>query len=143
MTGEKRKLPGSDGDPRASVLEESRSLRETAKKLRAKKAEGLADCETRNLLDDQSLFSKSLIAAGYYVKERDKENILVEDQAIFTKKFKNDVTNHYNYPNNITKMLDTFLPWLDDETFLIKCLRPTKTSSECSTARSPLQVKEQ
>ena len=148
MRGEKRKSSASSSASqsdfsRASLQEENRSLNNAAKKCRAWRAEGLADCETRYLLNDQSSFTKSLRSAGYFVKESDKENILVEDQAIFSKKLKYDVAKHFDHPNNIRKMLDTFLPWLDDETFLIKCLRPTKTSAECSTARSSMQVKYQ
>ena len=79
------------------------------------------------------------ISLRYFVKVADKENILIEDQAIFSKRLKEEVTADFSYPNNIEKMLDTFLPRLDDETFLVKCLKETKTSQECSTARSALQ----
>lgn len=38
-------------------------------------------------------------------------------------------------------MLDTLTGWLnEDQTFLIKCLSPTKTGSKCTTARSCMQV---
>ena len=38
-------------------------------------------------------------------------------------------------------MLDTLTGWLnEDQTFLIKCLKPTKTGSKCNTARSSMQV---
>ena len=140
MPGEKRRVTQCRVDPRASLHEENQSLRKAAKKLRTRRVEGLADSETYHLGDDDSLFTERLAAAGYFVKKRDKENILTEDQAIFTKKFKYDVTSNYDYPDNVTKMLDTFIPWLDDESFLIKCLRPTKTSTECPNARSPMQV---
>ena len=73
------------------------------------------------------------------MKLGDKENILKEDQAIFSKKLKAAVTNELDYPANVGRMLDTFLPRLDDETFLVKCLLETKTSQECCTARSALQ----
>ena len=36
-------------------------------------------------------------------------------------------------------MLSTLSNWLEDETFLIKCLTPTMTSISCKTARSSLQ----
>ena len=73
------------------------------------------------------------------MKQGDKENILIEDQAIFSKKLKDAVRYEYDYPANIGRMLDTFLPRLDDESFLVKCLLETKTSQECNTARSSLQ----
>ena len=69
----------------------------------------------------------------------DKKNILIEDQAIFSKRLKDEVTRDFQYPDNIERMLDTFLPRLDDDTFLVKCLRETKTGQACCTARSVLQ----
>ena len=36
-------------------------------------------------------------------------------------------------------MFSTLSNWLEDETFLIKCLTPTMTSISCNTARSSLQ----
>ena len=124
-----------------SVLQEIRNLSQAtqAKKVRAKP--GLTDYESSGLIMDQSLLVTSLEAAGYYVKKKDKENILIEDQAIFTKKLRDDLTSNYDYPDNVNKMIGTLTLWLkDDEVFLIKCLRPTKTASECSTARSLSQV---
>ena len=121
-----------------SMQEELRSLSQASKRLRASKAVGLADNENYNLMSDETSLIKSLVAAGYYVKKKDKENILIEDQAIFSKKLKDDLSS--KFPEQIKKMLDTLTLWLNDETFLIKCLRPTKTGSLCNTARSPMQV---
>ena len=64
MSGEKRKLIDSDSDDRASFREETQSLMNVAKKLRAQKAVGLADSEIRDLIPDQTMFIKSLKAAG-------------------------------------------------------------------------------
>ena len=44
-----------------------------------------------------------------------------------------------DYPENIDKMAETLSSWMEDETFLIKCLSPTDTSQSCSTARSSKQ----
>ena len=40
-------------------------------------------------------------AAGFYVKEKNKENILIEDQAIFTKKLKEEIISSRDYPDNV------------------------------------------
>ena len=144
MPGEKRKSSeeereGEGFGPQHSVQDENRSLSQARKILRARKAVGLADNENYNLMPDDTSLIKCLVAAGYYVKKKDKENILIEDQAIFSKKLKNDLSS--KFPEQIEKMLDTLTDWLNDETFLIKCLRPTKTGTLCTSARSPMQVK--
>ena len=144
MPGEKRRPTGDDdqgggGGLGPDLLDELRSLSQVSKKLRALKAVGLADCESYNLLPDDSLLVKSLMAAGFYVKEKEKENILIEDQAIFTKMLREDLSKRH--PEHIKKMLETLTLWFeDDEPFLIKCLRPTKTGIQCTKARSSMQV---
>ena len=146
MPGQKRKSSDDRGGGGGlglehSVLQEIRNLSQATQARRVRAKPGLTEYETSGLIPDQSLFVTSLEAAGYYVKKKDKENILTEDQAIFTKKLKDDLTNHFDYPDNVTKILDTLTLWLkDDEVFLIKCLRPTKTATECSSARSQSQV---
>ena len=168
MPGEKRRLEdeggGVAGGLSFSLSDELHSLSQISKKKRAEKAPGLDDRENFHLVPDDSLFIKSMKAAGFYVKQKDKENILIEDQAIFTKKLKEEITNSRDYPKNVRwgsidvikvkpdnsdvkyfrKMLDTLTGWLnEDQTFLIKCLRPTKTGSKCSTARSSMQVEQE
>ena len=46
-----------------------------------------------------------------------------------------DISSALDYPDNITNMFSTLSNWLEDETFLIKCLIPTLTSISCNTAR--------
>ena len=109
MPGEKRRSGDEDGGggglglglSQISVREDLQSLSHISKKLRAEKAPGLDDRENFHLVPDDSLFIKSMKAAGFYVKQKNKENILIEDQAIFTKKLKEDITNSRDYPDNV------------------------------------------
>ena len=109
MPGEKRHSGDEDGGggglglglSQISVREDLQSLSQISKKLRAEKAPGLDDRENFHLVPDDSLFIKSMKAAGFYVKQKNKENILIEDQAIFTKKLKEGITNSRDYPDNV------------------------------------------
>ena len=106
MPGEKRRSGDEEGGGLGLSLssnysEDMQSLSQISKKLRAEKAPGLDDRENFNLVPDDSLFIKSMKAAGFYVKQKNKENILIEDQAIFTKKLKEEITNSMDYPDNV------------------------------------------
>ena len=104
MPGEKRRSGDDDGGGLGlsfDLRDELQSLSQVSKKLRAEKAPGLDDRENFHLVPDDSLFIKSMKAAGFYVKQKSKENILIEDQAIFTKKLKEDITNSRDYPDNV------------------------------------------
>ena len=107
MPGEKRRLEdeggggGGGGGLSFCLSDELHSLSQISKKKRAEKAPGLDDRENFHLVPDDSLFIKSMKAAGFYVKQKDKENILIEDQAIFTKKLKEEITYSRDYPNNV------------------------------------------
>jgi len=94
---------------------------------------------TSDILLDRSVLMSTLKDSGYFVKTGDIPNILTEDQAIFNKKFVKDLSTQDDYPENIEKMAETLSSWMEDETFLIKCLSPTDTSQSCSTARSSKQ----
>ena len=140
MSGRKRKYEREGLGH--SVLGEVRNLSNLSQAASKRSKSGLADHETNGLIDNESLLVENLEAAGFFLKKKDKENILIEDQAIFLKKLKDDIVHNYDYPDNITKMLKTLTLWLEkDEVFLVKCLRPTKTGSLCSTARSAMQVR--
>ena len=54
-------------------------------------------------------------------------------------KFNNDISTALDYQENIDSMFSTLTNWLEDDTFLIKCLTPTITSISCNTASSSLQ----
>ena len=97
------------------------------------------DSDQENVLADHSLLVECLTNAGMVVKMGDEQNILKEDQAIFLKKFNKDISTALDYPENIDNVFSTLSNWLEDETFLIKCLTPTMTSISCNTARSSLQ----
>ena len=108
MPGEKRRSEDDDGGGGGGGLgisfnlrDELESLSQIAKKRRAEKAPGLDERENLNLVSDDSLFIKSMKAAGFYVKEKNKENILIEDQAIFTKKLKEEISSSRDYPDNV------------------------------------------
>ena len=104
MPGEKRRSGDDDGGGLGlsfDLRDELQSLSQVSKKLRAEKAPGLDDRENFHLVPDDSLFIKSMKAAGFYVKQKSKENILIEDQAIFTKKLKEEITNSRDYPDNV------------------------------------------
>ena len=104
MPGEKRRTEdegGGDLGLSYSLRDELESLSQIGKKLRAERAPGLEDRENFGLVPDDSLFIKSMKAAGFYVKQKNKENILIEDQAIFTKKLKEEITNSRDYPGNV------------------------------------------
>jgi len=104
---------------------------------KSKKTSG--DPELENVLSDRSLLVESLTNAGMIVKTGADQNLLKFDQAIFLKKFNKDITTVEEYPENIDTMFSTLSSWLEDETFLTKCLTPTKTSISCNTARSSQQ----
>lgn len=101
---------------------------------------GDQDDTRTNVLYDPSPLMKSLKEAGFFVKDgKGHPNILNDDQALFLKKFTKDVNTHMDYPENIISMTETLSKWFDEETLLIKCLEPTKTSGNCGTARSEIQ----
>ena len=97
------------------------------------------DSDQENVLADKSLLVEFLTNAGMLVKIGEEQNILKDDQAIFLKKFNKDISTALDYQENIESMFSTLCNWLEDETFLIKCLTPTITSISCNTARSSLQ----
>ena len=106
---------------------------------RVKKSRDEVDQDKENALVDKSLLVECLTNAGMIVKRGEEQNVLKEDQAIFLKKFKKDISTALDYPENLNTMFTTLSTWLDDEDFLVKCLSPTLTSLSCNTARSSQQ----
>jgi len=90
-------------------------------------------------IDDGSLLVETLRTHQFFLHTADNPNLLNVDQAVFLKSFTRDVSTHLHYPNNIDEMLTTLYEYLEDTTFLRKCLNSTRTSPDCDSARSEFQ----
>ena len=103
-----------------------------------KKARLEADDEDPELLeafDDGSVLCRTLKQCGLVTRKGDTANLLYNDQEVFLKKFKREVTILPR--EELAEVKATLDCWLDkeDKTFLKKCLLPTVTSASCNTAR--------
>ena len=93
------------------------------------------DPELLEAFDDGSVLCRTLKQCGLVVRKGDTPNLLYNDEEVFLKKFKREMSI---LPRDQLEEVKTTLEgWLDkeDKTFLKKCLQPTVTSASCNTAR--------
>ena len=93
------------------------------------------DPELLEEFDDGSVLCRTLKKCGLVTRKGDTPNLLYNDQEVFLKKFKREVTILPR--EELAEVKATLDGWLDkeDKTFLKKCLLPTVTSASCNTAR--------
>lgn len=93
------------------------------------------DLELLEAFDDGSVLCRTLKQCGLVTRKGDTPNLLYNDQEVFLKKFKREVTILPR--EELAEVKATLDSWLDneDKIFLKKCLIPTVTSVSCNTAR--------
>ena len=103
------------------------------------------DPELLEALDDGSVLCRTLKQCGLVMRKGDTPNLLYNDQEVFLKRFKREMTILPR--DQLAEVKATLEGWLDtskeetckeDKAFLKKCLQPTVTSASCNTARSSL-----
>ena len=116
----------------APSIAEKSSLNNKKARLEADEDE---DPELLEEFDDGAVLCRTLKQCGLVTRKGDTPNLLYNDQEVFLKKFKREVTILPR--EELAEVKATLDSWLDkeDKTFLKKCLLPTVTSASCNTAR--------